>query len=191
MQVQKISFTSAEQKEQKESALYSKRGYMQQVRTSQFFGGFLATYGILESIDKFILVNKTNVAKETLKKTAKKHTKYNLLFGLAAGIGSILIGKFFTDKYTIPFAERQWDKLVKYEEINNKAKDLIKQAKEEGTEQAKVQSSVEEPKSIENKEKKAEKSDSEEKISKNETSKEKTEEKAKEKIEEKDSKKDA
>ena len=188
MQVQKVSFTSAQPKEQKESALYSKRGYMNQVRYSQFLGGFLATYGILETIDKFVLTGKTDVTKEALKKTAKSHTKYNFLCGLAAGVASMLVGKFFTDKYTIPFAERQWDKLEKYEEINNKTKELIKEVKEVGQEKAQLSETKEHTSEtkVENKEK----SEAEIKKTEDKTSDKKPEEK-KEDNEQKDSKKDA
>lgn len=150
MQIQKVSFTSAQPQEQKESALYSKSGYMSQLRGAQFVEGFLATYGILETIDKFVLVNKKDVTKEVLKKTAKSHTKYNLLLGLAGGIASVLIGKYFTDRYTLTFAEKQYDKLVKYKEINNKTKELIKEVKEVGQEKTQLPENKEntsEPKS--------------------------------------------
>ncbi len=50
------------------------------------------TYGITETIDKFILTkNKNNLSAQELSKLAKKHTKRNLLIGLAAGIVSYLI----------------------------------------------------------------------------------------------------
>ncbi len=155
MQVKNVSFTSAQPYEQKESTLYTKRGYMSQLRGAQFVEGFLATYGILETVDKFVLVNKKDVTKEALKKTAKSHTKYNLLFGLVGGIASVLIGKYFTDKYTLPFAEKYYDKLVKYEEINNKTKEIIKEAREAGNEKKQKSEIEEKPVEIkaENKEK--------------------------------------
>ena len=126
MQVQKISFTSSEPK--KESALYSKKGYMDLVRASQFTEGFLAGYAVLETIDKFQLIkNNDNLAKDALKAKAWKHTKYNLLAGLATGVGSVLIGKFFTDKYTIPLNEKIADWADKQIRINEKAKELVEQ----------------------------------------------------------------
>ena len=124
MQVQNISFTSTEPK--KESALYSKKGYMDLVRASQFTEGFLGGYAILETIDKFQLIkNNDNLAKKALKAKAWKHTKYNLLAGLATGVGSVLIGKFFTNKYTIPLNEKIADWAEKQEKINAKAKELV------------------------------------------------------------------
>lgn len=126
MQVQKISFTSSEPK--KESALYSKKGYMDLVRASQFTEGFLAGYAVLETIDKFQLIkNKNNLAKDALKSKAWKHTKYNLLGGLATGVASVLIGKFFTNKYTIPLNEKVADWADKQTKINEKAKELVEQ----------------------------------------------------------------
>ncbi len=123
MQIQKISFTAAEQPQQKrESNLYSKKGYMNLVRTSQFMEGALAVFAALECIDKFQLIKKTDVAKDVLKQTAKKHTKYNIIWGILGGIVSALIGKFVTDKYTLPFAEKSFDYAQKQEEISNSMK---------------------------------------------------------------------
>ena len=151
MQVQKINFTSSEPK--KESALYSKKGYMDLVRASQFTEGFLAGYGVLETIDKFQLIkNKNNLAKDVLKAKAWKHTKYNLLAGLATGVGSVLIGKFFTDKYTIPLNEKVADWADKQIRINEKAKELVEQEENqdkkvsEKPEPAKAEEVKEEPK---------------------------------------------
>ena len=129
MQVQKISFTSAQTEQpKKESALYTKKGYMDLMRASQFTEGFLSGYAVLETIDKFQLIkNKNNLAKDALKSKAWKHTKYNLLGGIATGIGSVLIGKFFTDKYTIPLNEKIADWADKQTRINEKAKELIEQ----------------------------------------------------------------
>ena len=127
MQVQKISFT-AQTEPKKESALYSKKGYMDLVRASQFTEGFLGGYAVLETIDKFQLIkNKNNLAKDALKSKAWKHTKYNLLGGLATGVASVLIGKFFTDKYTIPLNEKVADWADKQIRINEKAKELVEQ----------------------------------------------------------------
>lgn len=134
MQVQKISFTSSTTQEQpkKESALYSKDGYMNLLRTNQFTNGFLATFGLLEAIDKFQLIkNNKNLSAKALNQKAWKHTKYNLLGGITAGILSTLIGKFVTDKYTIPFSEKMWDFKVKQEEISKRTSELMKQVNEE------------------------------------------------------------
>lgn len=126
MQVQKISFTSAQTEHKKDSALYSKRGYMDLLRAAQFSEGFLGGFAILESIDKFQLIkNKKNLAKDALKQKAWKHTKYNLLGGIAAGIGSVLLGKFVTNKYLIPMNEKIADWAEKQEKINAKAKELV------------------------------------------------------------------
>lgn len=153
MQVQKISFTSQTERPKKESALYSKKGYMDLVRASQFTEGFLGGYAVLEAIDKFQLIkNKNNLAKNALKAKAWKHTKYNLLGGLATGVASALIGKFFTDKYTIPLNERVADWAEKQNRINEKAKELVEQEENqdkkapEKTEPAKAEEVKEEPK---------------------------------------------
>ena len=157
MQVQKVSFTSAEQPVQqpKESALYSKKGYMWQVGTDQFLIGAVSGYGLLEAVDKFQLIkNKKNLSAQALKQKAWKHTKYNLLIGLATGIASVLIGKYFINKYTIPFAEKTFDNLVKQEKINEKAKELVeaenkteapKELKEETPKETKIEASKPEP----------------------------------------------
>ena len=127
MQVQKISFTSQE-KQPKESALYSKKGYMKLLTSSQFVTGTLATYGICEAIDKFQLIkNKSNKTIKQLKTSAWKHTKYNLLIGIAAGIGSVLIGKYYTNKYIMPVNEKVADWADKQARISAKAKELIEQ----------------------------------------------------------------
>ncbi len=128
MQVQKVSFTSSEtpQKPKKESALYRKEGYMNLLRASQFTEGLLGGYAVLETIDKFQLIkNKRNLPAKTLKQIAWKHTKYNLLGGVATGVLSALIGKYFTDKYTIPLNEKISDWADKQNRINAKAKELI------------------------------------------------------------------
>lgn len=127
MQIQKISFTSQEN-QQKESALYSKKGYMNLLTSSQFMEGTLATYGICETIDKFQLIkNRNNRTPKQLKAIAWKHTKYNLLIGIAAGIGSVLIGKYFTNKYLMPMNEKVADWADKQERISAKAKELVEQ----------------------------------------------------------------
>ena len=128
MQVQKINFTSSQEQQKKESALYSKKGYMDLLRASQFTEGFLGGYALLEAIDKFQLIkNKNNLSPKALKAKAWKHTKYNLLGGIGVGIASVLIGKFFTNKYLIPLNEKLSDFVAKQERINAKAKELIEQ----------------------------------------------------------------
>lgn len=134
MQIQKISFTSNQTQEQpkKNPSLYSKKGYMTLVRASQFTEGFLGGYAILETIDKFTLLkNKNNLPLKALKEKAVKHTKYNLLLGIAAGIACAFIGKFVTDKYTIPMTEKISDWAEKQEQTTQKTKELLKKENNE------------------------------------------------------------
>ncbi len=61
-------------------------------KTAESLASAGITYGILETVDKFILTkNKTNKSVQELNKLAKSHTKRNLIIGLAAGIVSYLI----------------------------------------------------------------------------------------------------
>lgn len=125
MQVQKISFTA--DNNQQQSSLYSKKGYMQLVNTARFTEGMLGGFAILESLDKFSLVkNKKNLPAKELKAKAWKHTKWNILGGIATGIATILIGKVM-DKKLIPWNEKMWDMAEKQEAINKKAKELVEQ----------------------------------------------------------------
>ena len=128
MQVQKISFTSHIDQPKKESALYTKKGYMDLYKAGQFTEGFLGGFALLETIDKFRLIkNKNNLSTDLLKKTAWKHTKRNLLYSVATGIASLLIGKFFTNKIFIPINEKVADWADKQERIRTKAKELVEQ----------------------------------------------------------------
>lgn len=125
MQVQKITFTSNNKPEQ--SSLYSKKGYMQLVNTTRFMEGLLGGFAILESIDKFELVkNKKNLPAKALKAKAWKHTKLNILGGIATGIATIFIGKAM-DKTLIPLNEKLWDSAEKQRAIREKAKELVEQ----------------------------------------------------------------
>ena len=95
---------------------------------AQFTEGFLAGYAVLESVDKFQLIkNKKNLTLPALKKKAWKHTKYNLLGGLAAGVASVLAGKYITNKYTLPINEKIADWADKQQRIHEKAKELVEQ----------------------------------------------------------------
>ena len=191
MQVQKISFTSdgIQNNQKKDSALYTKRGYMWQLGTDQFLIGTFAGYGLLEAVDKFQLIkNKNNLSPKALKQKAWKHTKYNILAGLATGIASTLLGTLFINKHTVPIAEKAFDNLEKQEQINAKVKELIKQSKEEKAED-KASKTSEENKSSEPKNDTSEKTEQEEqktddKVTENKISDTKTQE-------EKDSKKEA
>jgi len=146
MQVQKISFTSQEYP-QKDSALYSKKGYMNLLASSQFMTGALATYGICEAIDKFQLIkNRNNRTPKQLKTIAWKHTKYNLLIGIAAGIGSVLMGKYFTNKYLMPMNEKVADWADKQERISAKAKELVEQEEFQKAAPAKIETKEEDKK---------------------------------------------
>ena len=61
-------------------------------KTAESLASAGITYGILETVDKFILTkNKTNKSVQELNKLAKSHTKRNLIIGRAAGIVSYLI----------------------------------------------------------------------------------------------------
>ncbi len=133
MQVNKISFTS-EQPQKKESALYSKKGFMTVLTASRFTGGMLGGFAALECIDKFVLVNNLEgLSSQKLWKKAKNHTKWNILGGIATGILAIFIGKIM-DKKLIPWNERLWDNAEKQEAINKKAKELVEQEKTQKTE---------------------------------------------------------
>lgn len=132
MQVQRISFTSENKSEQ--SSLYSKKGYMQLVNTTRFSEGLLGGFAIGECIDKFQLIkNKKNLPAKELKAKAWKHTKLNILAGIIAGIGAILIGKVL-DKKLMPLNEKLWDATEKQRAINEKAKELVEQEKAQKTE---------------------------------------------------------
>lgn len=133
MQVNKISFTS-EQPQKKESALYSKKGYMQLANTARFMEGMLGGFAALECVDKFILVkNQEGHSADKLLKKAKNHTKWNILGGIATGILVLLVGKAMDSKL-IPWAEKTWDKAEELEAINKRAKELVEQEKTQKTE---------------------------------------------------------
>ena len=135
MQVQRISFPSENKSEQ--SSLYSKKGYMQLLNTTRFLGGLLGGFATLECIDKFQLIkNKENLPVKTLKTKAWKHTKWNILGGIATGIAAIFMGKVM-DKKLIPWNERLWDAAEKQRAINEKAKELVEQEKAQKTEVSK------------------------------------------------------
>lgn len=152
MQVQRISFTGENKSEQ--SSLYSKRGYMSLANAARFIEGTFAGFAILESIDKFELVkNKKNLPAKTLKAKAWKHTKWNMVGGVATGIATVFIGKVM-DKKLIPWAERISDAAEKQRAINEKAKELVEQEKTVKIEKPKEL--AEQEKTVKNEAKKAE-----------------------------------
>jgi len=143
MQVQKISFTSENKSEQ--SSLYSKKGYMQLANTGRFMEGLFCGFAILESTDKFELIkNKRNLPAKALKAKAWKHTKWNILGGVATGIASIFIGKVL-DKKLIPWNEKMWDMAEKQRAINEKAKELVEQERAPKLEKAEQEQKSEKP----------------------------------------------
>ncbi len=97
---------------------------------AEFLASAAGTFGVLETMDKFILTqnNKNRTAKE-LNKLAKKHTKINLIVGLGAGIfGYLITWPIYKKMEPLQLKLRKW--ADDQNRIAEKAKQLVKEENE-------------------------------------------------------------
>ena len=110
MQVGKVSFTSLQQNNTKQSALYSKENFIQMGAISDFFIGTAVAFGVLESRDKFKLIKQENIIASALPKVAQRHTIKNAGLSVLFGALYTAIDMALTTKF-LPKFEKAYDKL--------------------------------------------------------------------------------
>ena len=107
MQIQNnvsVNFKSNYQKPT--SSLYTPQGYETLASAGHFVGGAFMGFGLLESFAKNYALKQ---GVEKLKTKKYLTTKWNILWGVLAGIVTMGIGRL-TNRLTIPMCERIYDR---------------------------------------------------------------------------------